>query len=104
MQYASTSEGVFAYGSGKGQTYIVDWLNSRIKTFEDLEVDGILECGVDKSIYIFPSNSNGVFKYDKVNKVIDRENIFPSLNDVNCEYGFETSDGLFIVGVKSTTK
>ena len=103
MQYASTSEGVFAYGSGKGQTYIVDWLNSRIKTFENLEVDGILECGVDKSIYIFPSNSNGVFKYDKVNKVIDRENIFPSLNDVNCEYGFETSDGLFIVGVKSTT-
>ena len=103
MQYASTSEGVFAYGSGKGQTYIVDWLNSRIKTFENLEVDGILECGVDKCIYIFPSNSNGVFKYDKVNKVIDRENIFPSLNDVNCEYGFETSDGLFIVGVKSTT-
>lgn len=103
MQYASTSEGVFAYGSGKGQTYIVDWLNSRIKTFEDLEVDGILECGVDKSIYIFPSNSNGIFKYDKVNKVIDRENIFPSLNDVNCEYGFETSDGLFIIGVKSTT-
>ena len=103
MQYASTSEGVFAYGSGKGQTYIVDWLNSRIKTFENLEVDGILECGVDKSIYIFPSNSNGIFKYDKVNKVIDHENIFPSLNDVNCEYGFETSDGLFIVGVKSTT-
>lgn len=103
MQYASTSEGVFAYGSGKGQTYIVDWLNSRIKTFEDLEVDGILECGVDKSIYIFPSNSNGIFKYDKVNKVIDRKNIFPSLDDVNCEYGFETSDGLFIVGVKSTT-
>lgn len=101
MQYASTSEGVFAYGAGKGETYLVDWLKARVKTFTDLEVDGILECGVDKSIYIFPSNSNGVFKYDKVNKVIDRENIFPSLNNVNCEYGFETSDGLFIVGTKN---
>ena len=101
MQYASTSEGVFAYGAGKGETYLVDWLKARVKTFTDLEVDGILECGVDKSIYIFPSNSNGVFKYDKVNKVIDRENIFPSLNNINCEYGFETSDGLFIVGTKN---
>src|SRR5574344_1902965 len=113
FHYISTSAGVFAYGASKGETYLVNWLNGRLKQFSDIELDYVLECGSDKTIYCFPTNANGLYKFDKSTQTIQPVNVFgkitegtttyEQLSNVKCAYGFETSDGLFIIGSIVTT-
>ena len=96
--YISTSKGVFAVGSEKGSTYLVDWLKGRIKEFSEVVLDSVLECGTNHTVYCFPQKENGLYKYDPEENEIKKENVFEELKDVKCDYGFETDDGLFIIG------
>ena len=99
FHYKSTSLGVFAYGSSyKNSTFLVDWLTGRKREYQGLVIEGVLECGTNNTVYVFPYDETGLFQVDKETGNIERRNVFDSLANVKCDYGFETDDGLFIVG------